>query len=179
MSWLMDDAELLLSTHGYSTVRMPGIDALAFEDEVVLGFVLEYTSVADLAAKWAGDQLELLKRLAPALRVSRDKSWNVYLVLLTSARPLDENERFQLDLIEADLSSTRKLPRASVATPADLRAALNALLPISNRAEIQQDAFSGRVSRRIADEVGEEVSELFVGQADEGVVAQALIETVQ
>lgn len=179
MTWLLDESELLLRAHGYSSMRLSRPECLAFEDDVLLGFALSYPSVSELIGSWSRDQDALLGRFSPALRGARDKSWNVYMCFLSEMGPRDADERFALELIEADLRNTRKMPRCSLKSPNDVISAFSALLPIMSRAVIGKDSFPDRLARQLEISVPARAAELFMSAADEGVVGQAIIESAR
>lgn len=179
MSWILDECELVLRGQGYSTLRISGPDALAFEDDVLMGFVLDYASVPELIAKWQVNQTDLLSRFSPALRVVREKAWNVYFCLFTELAPSSPDDRFDLELIEADLQNTRKIPRHSLKTPSDLVTALYPMLPIQSRAQIVGDGFDERLARQLEIVVAGPAANLFLSDAEEAVVGQALIEAAK
>lgn len=176
MTWVIEEAEVLLQTNHYYTLHLQAPDALAFEDAVILGFLLEYEDVPALLASWSADQTTLLSRFAPALRAVREKAWNVYFVLATTKSAKDDEERFFLETLESDLHLTRKITCVGVSTPADLQASLGAILPVSNRIALFVETFPERLKARLQTEVGLDPTRLFLGEADEAVVAQALLE---
>lgn len=179
LTWILDESELVLRSYGYSTLRLSHPDCLAFEDEALLGFVIDYPSVASINERWSADQMSLLSRFSPALRVAREKSWNVYVCLFSELAPMTPEERFELEEVEGDLRNTRKVPRHTIKTPADVRTSLSPVLPILSRAQIERDSFESRLAKQLSLSVPEEASDLFLSDAEENVVAYALIEASQ
>lgn len=179
MSWILDESELVLRGHGYSTSPIGQPDALAFEDDVLLGFVIDYRSVGELSGNWQSDQDSILRRFSPALRVAKQKAWNVYFCFFTELAPQSAGDRFLMELIEADLSNTRKVPRHSLKAPADIAAALSPVLPIQNRAQLGSDSFEDRLARQLDIAVPGPAAALFLTPADEAVVGQAIIEALR
>jgi hypothetical protein len=179
MSWILDEAEVILRHDRYSTIRLPDIAAFAFEDATVVGFVIEYSTTTRLIHDWKPTQDKLLERFAASLRNSGSKAWNVYNVMLTEDESTEGTSLFALGSIEEDLRHTRKIPRQAVNTPADVRAALAPLLSISRQTSLVTDSFHARLAHRLESEIGPDAARLFLSEADEEAVARKLTENAQ
>ncbi|RUU15307.1 hypothetical protein EOD10_12210 [Mesorhizobium sp. M7A.T.Ca.TU.009.01.3.2] len=179
MTLWLDETELLLRSEGYSTIRLSGPDALAFEDDELVGFALEYPTIQSLVSGWPSDQTILLSRFAPALRSVSNKAWSVYFVLLTSESATDAESRFLLEQIEGNLSSTRKLPISGIGTVNDLKVGLSPLLPVASGAYVSLEGFEERLVRRLDGIIGAELRELFMSRLSSPMVAQAILEAAK
>jgi len=179
MTWILDEAELLLRSDKFSTVRIADLSACAFEDTTTFGFTIEYPDVGSLLRNWESNQATLLERFSPALRNGREKAWNVYNVLLTEQTSTNTHEVFLLETIEEDLRHTRKIPRQSVRTQADVRVALAPLLAIVGHRNLKTESFDARLARRLEPELGAVATKSFMGDADEETVARLLAERSQ
>jgi len=131
---LIPDVVSILDKAGYRTVRVAGIpSAVAFEDEVLFGVVVDYESVDALKRGWKEIEQNFLTLHAPSLRRSDQKAWNCYSVHIT-AEPCPKQEMASLLSIEEDFRGTRKIARATISTRKDLAYALAPLLPLQNAA---------------------------------------------
>jgi hypothetical protein len=120
-----------LARAGYSVERIAlgQRDALLFEDDTYLGFVVVYPDVQSLHAGRETDSREFLAHYTPDLRAAGDKAWNTYFVWLAES-PATQEEEAVLSLLEEDLSGTRKITASGVQSPSDVDGALVNLLPL-------------------------------------------------
>lgn len=176
MTWILDEAELLLRAEGYSTVRQHEDNLLVFENESLFGFLFVYSTAPELLRRWSGDQTEALARFTPALRTSGPKAWSVYAVFLTEAISDTNEEIFAIEKIEEDFKHTRKIPRTGIRTPADVRAAFSPILSVANLAMLAEEPFGDRLARRLESEIGHDATAAFLSGADEEDVARTLSE---
>lgn len=176
MTWILDEAEVLLRADGYSTTRLDSGEILAFENDLILGFLFHFATAAELLQGWTAKQNDLLARFSPALRTSGPKAWSVYAIFLTEDNAETSGNVFALERIEEDFKHTRKIPRASVRTPADVRAALLPILGIANQATLAEEPFADRLARRLEAEIGLDATKAFLSGADEEDVARTLAE---
>jgi hypothetical protein len=179
MSWILDEAEVILRSDNFSTTRVPHDATFAFEDDNVFGFVIEYADAVKLLSDWEVDQSKLLERFAPVLRNSGPKAWNVYTVMLTEGVATDKDATFALESIEENLRHTRKIPRQGVRTPADVKAALAPLLSIALQGNLAAESFEVRLARKLEAEIGVDAAKSFLGDGDEETVARLLGERAQ
>src|SRR5262245_43079928 len=100
-------AESLLRKAGYRISQgAPSPDiVLAFEDDLVVGFLQVFDTASRLLAQWRGAERANLVRFAPQLRNSPEKAWNVYSIFLTEDGAT-EQELLEVDRIEEDFAST-------------------------------------------------------------------------
>jgi hypothetical protein len=147
---LVDQAQVLLRDAGYVTSPAEGShDALHFEDDVVFGLLYVFRDVPALLSGWSAAQKSGILRLAPQLRMSREKAWNIYTVFLTSSDAKPE-QAYEIDRIEEDLSSARKIARAGVKSAADLRRALLPLLPIRSSGDVSTSDYVAKIKSRLS-----------------------------
>lgn len=178
MSWIIDEAQILLADAGYSVMLLDSMSTLAFEDDEVIGFIVQYEDGNELIANFIGDQTDVLKSFSPALRSAGEKAWNVYFVGLTES-DVSSDVAFEIDQLEFDLTFTRKLARSSIKTISDVKVALAPLLPIESQPHLAAEDLEGRLRSRIVHELGEDVASAFMGSADESTVARTLLEAIQ
>lgn len=150
---LIETLDSILRKAGYRT-RSVG-DDLYFEDDTVLGFASAHESAADILASWEGEQEAFLRDNADALRGDRTKAWNVYSVFL-SCDPATAEERGELQAIEQDFRSTRKIARAGLKTAQLLQQALVPILPLPTIAV----AVTASPDEQLADKLDAPQSEL-------------------
>ena len=131
-----------LRTHlldaGYSIGDLNDLDGtvITFENDTVLGFVLLYPDAAKLIDSWKTDSARVLSKVKSALRQAGEKAWNAYLVLLADTGG-DFGQNIALGNIEEDLVGTRKIARAGVEVPYELRNALMPLLALQNAPRLE------------------------------------------
>ena len=113
---------------GYSIGDLNELDGtvITFENDTVLGFVLLYPDAAKLIDSWKVDSAQVISKVKSALRQAGEKAWNAYLVLLADSDG-DFGQNIALGNIEEDLVGTRKIARAGIEAPDELR---NALMPL-------------------------------------------------
>lgn len=128
---ILSQAERLLREAGYRTRLLPVASShvLCFEDDVAIGFLREFESAATLIETWRYLERSDVVRHALQLRSAAGKAWNVYSVFLTGVT-ISPSQSSDVDRIEEDFSSTRKIARGGIASPADLEQALLPVLPI-------------------------------------------------
>lgn len=143
---LTSQVEILLGNAGYATWPQLGgtQPVICFEDSTVAGFVHVFANSDALIAGWEIAQNSVLARNAAALRGAGDKAWNIYTVLLTAA-PASKEQAALLDAIEENFEATRKIACAGIATPTDVIAALQPLLPIQSQSHIGATDYEARL----------------------------------
>jgi hypothetical protein len=129
---LLPDVESLLSKAGYRIMRNAAVpSSVAFEDDGLFGFVVEYDTIYGLQEGWKKAEQVFLTLHAPSLRRADQKAWNCYSVHITADAGSESDIRSLL-LIEEDFKSTRKIARAALSSRKDLIHALAPLLPLQN-----------------------------------------------
>ena len=143
-------AESLLRKAGYRTSHgTPSPDlVLVFEDDLVVGFLQVFDTASRLLAQWRGAERANLLRFAPQLRNSPEKAWNVYSIFL-SEDSATEQESPEVDRIEEDFASTRKIVRVGVSTIADLERALLPVLPLRALTTLTPEDYETRLRDRL------------------------------
>ena len=147
---LTNSARELLEAHGYDILVSTRVDStLYFEDDSLIGQLVEYPSVQELLTNWARDQSEFLSRYSVSIRAAGEKSWNLYNVLLSA----DNATTGQLDLLKAvedDLGAARKIIGIGLDSDESLTRCLLPLLPLQHR--MRMDAFG--VESELRDALG-------------------------
>jgi hypothetical protein len=129
---LLPDVESLLSKAGYRMMRNSAVpSSVAFEDDSLFGFVVEYDTINSLQEGWKKAEQVFLTLHAPSLRRADQKAWNCYSIHITSDVGSESDIRSLLP-IEEDFKSTRKIARAALSSRKDLIHALAPLLPLQN-----------------------------------------------
>ena len=174
MSETMTSVSTLLSDAGYSIgVLETDEGALTtFENNTVLGFVFHYPNAETLILEWKAHSSRMLDRAQFALRSAGEKAWNTYLILLAD-RPAGYGPNIMLGDIEEDLVGTRKIARAGVIAPIQLRNALMPLLAIQNAPRLEKVDMEREIRLRTSEFPGEMV-EGFLSEASDNVVLQML-----
>jgi hypothetical protein len=128
---ILSQAERLLRKGGYRVRLLPAppTQVLCFEDDVAIGFLRLFETAAALIETWRDLERSDIVRHALQLRSAPRKAWNVYSLLLTAA-PVSPSQVAEIDRIEEDFSSTRKIVRGGITSPVDLEQALLPLLPL-------------------------------------------------
>lgn len=140
----------VLEDAGYSAryVEFDKRTGVNFEDETLMGFVIEFDSTQALIDDWPRVEKGLLTKYSQNLREAGDKAWNVYLVCFTSSATTGGQERL-VRWIEENLERTRKLAACAVETRADIERLLLPLLPIQFRPSIELLDVTKRLQARI------------------------------
>jgi hypothetical protein len=176
LSDLLELSSALLGDAGYRTSRrsIDGQDAIVFEDATVLGFVFEYSDCQALLAGWAGDSARTVASQQFGLRRAGTKAWNTYTIFLTAGWASGA-QASQLNAIEEDLIGTRKLARAAISDPSDLRRALISLLPFQAAPRLEAVDIIREIQSRTT-ELAPSAVEAFFSPVDVGVVLQVFEE---
>jgi hypothetical protein len=149
-------------------------NALLFESDTALGFVLHYETVDQLEREWHDSINALISRHQFALRRSGQKAWNAYAVLLC-AEAVKTSRKPALQAIEEDLSGTRKIVRAGVEGAHDVIIALLPLLPLQNAPELPVIDMREEIRNRTT-ELPDEVLQAFFSNASEMIALQVIEE---
>jgi hypothetical protein len=136
---LLQECHSILADEDYATrFNTSRPNQLFFEDVSLLGFVLVYDKVDQLLAEWEGQQDRFLELNANRLRLSAEKSWNVYSVFITGDTP-SQQQLSALAQVEENFRGTRKIARAAILTPSALKRVLLPLLSIQNLVRLQSE----------------------------------------
>ncbi len=148
---LIDQAQVQLRDAGYTTLPVDGTrqGVLRFEDDVVLGFLYVFPDVTTLLSGWYVAQKASITRFAPQLRLSRDKAWNVYSIFITEAAAQATEEQ-KINRIEEDFAATRKIARAGIKSPDDMRRALLPLLPLAKSEDFSVSDYASKLRSRLS-----------------------------
>ena len=167
--------EIVLREAGYATFPWTGgrVPVVCFEDEVVVGFAHVFPSFTDMLSGWQDVQNLSLARYGASLRVGGRKAWNVCSVFLTAGQA-DTKQVRAAGRIEEDFVTTRKIARADIRSPVELRRALLPLLPLQNSPSLEAVDLRERVRTRSKD-MPATVLEGFIGSATAADVAKMLL----
>jgi hypothetical protein len=146
---LSAEARRLLESSKYRTYSGASEDIFYFEDSSLLGFVWIAPNPEALVKGWQRLQDSFLAEKHLQLRESKDKSWNVYSVLLTEPDVSGEQAHAMLR-IEEDFRSTRKIAKAGLRTAGLIMRALLPLLAIQNLVELERDDSKERLRSRLS-----------------------------
>lgn len=144
--------------------------ALAFENDIVIGFILAYDTVAALVSDWRVASDALIRAQAELLGAAGQKAWNTYLVLLAGDEA-DLGAALALGQIEEDLEGMRKIARAGVNGVATAKGGLLPLLPFRAAPVLEPVDMLAAIRER-AGEIAPEVVRAFLSRADQSVVLQ-------
>jgi hypothetical protein len=171
---ILDASATVLADAKFLTgrARVGDREALLFEDEATLGFLLAYPDPDVLIESWDTDANAFIAAHQFALRRSQQKAWNTYLVLFCSAPSKPSNVAL-LSAIEEDLTGTRKIVRANVRDVLEVRLGLLPLLPIQSAPKLEAVDMMAEIRAR-ATEVPDLAVQGFLSKADEAVVLQAV-----
>jgi hypothetical protein len=180
MNDTLENCAAVLAEAGFSTrhAEIPAeciarpLEALAFEDSTIIGFVVVYESPAELFASWKSDRDRIAMRHRDALQAARQKAWNAYLVLI-SRGAADLGELLALGQIEEDLEAMRKITKAGVTGATAARLALLPLLPFRSAPSLEPIDMSREIASR-STEVDADLVEAFLSGAEDGVVMQII-----
>jgi hypothetical protein len=161
---------------GFSTspVSIGDRHALMFEDNTVLGFLLDYEDPSSLIEGWSKDADTAIAAHQFGLRRAAKKAWNAYTVLLTG-HEADYPQSVALGTIEENLVGTRKIARAGVVDVTELRIALLPLLPLQSSPKLESVDIIAEIRQRTT-ELPSRAVEAFLSNADESVVIQVMEE---
>jgi hypothetical protein len=130
-------------------LQLESVDFLSFEDESIMGCVLDFPDAESLLSSWRRWEEAFLRANANRFRLAGEKAWNVYCVFLTSA-DADEKRRREVKWIEEDLDRTRKLAMCGVSNKQLLVDALLPLLSLQHKPALENESYEQRLRRRLA-----------------------------
>ena len=169
---ILSQTDTLLRESGFRTTRLSP-ELLCFEDDCVIGFVNEFPDATRLLSQWSATERANLTRFAPQLRSAPNKAWNVYSILLCQAPA--QSLALDLERIEENLTFTRKIVRAGIASRSDLERAIMPLLPVrSSSAPISSD-YAARLRKRLTS-LPPETVELILGNSEPTDIARLMID---
>lgn len=173
---LLDESRRLLNASNILTnvIETTGGKVLAFEDVTALGFIILYPGAASLLESWSADAAALISEHQLSFRRAQAKAWNAYTVFLT-ADSANYGELVALNVIEEDLTGTRKIARAGIGDVEQLRAALLPLLPIQITPSLEAVDMPAEIRLRTT-ELPERAIEAYLSRAQEASVIQVLEE---
>jgi hypothetical protein len=147
---LTSSVQATLKSAGYQTglSELERLVSVWFEDESIMGFVSVFTEVASLLQRWRPMETAFLQRHAGGLRASREKSWNVYGVFLSTG-VADTRQAREVRSIEEDLERTRKLAATGITTREELIGALLPILPLQYQPRLEVEDVASRLQRRL------------------------------
>jgi hypothetical protein len=152
MTELQSHIQIILQDAGYETwmASIDGMDAIGFEEELVMGFASSFQSVQQLLDRWRQVEMEFLSAYASSLQRAGEKTWNVYSVFLCTEKGTDTQQR-EVRWIEEELERTRKIAASGLTTREDIRAALLPILPLQHQPLLDTEDFdvTQRLRRRI------------------------------
>ena len=174
MTETMTSVSTLLSDAGYSIGVMETEEGAVttFENSTVFGFVFYYPNAERLISNWSAHSSQVLDRAQFALRKAGEKAWNTYLILLAD-QAAGYGPNTILGDIEEDLVGTRKIARAGVSAPTELRHALMPLLAIQNAPSLERVDMEREIRLRTS-EIPAEMVEGFLSEASDSVLLQML-----
>ncbi len=167
--------EIVLREGGFVTRPWSGglVPVVCFEDDVIVGFAHVFPGVTDMLSSWRDAQDLSLARHAASLRVGGRKAWNVCSVFLTAGQA-DPGQVRAAGRIEEDFVTTRKIARADIRSPVELRRTLLPMLPLQNSPSLEAADLRERVRTR-SKEMPSAVLEGFIGSATATDVAKMLL----
>ncbi|MDE0279984.1 MAG: hypothetical protein OXN16_02745 [Gammaproteobacteria bacterium] len=174
MTETITSASTLLSDAGYSigVMETDGGTVTTFENNTVLGFIFFYPDAKTLISEWSTNSIRVLDHAQFSLRAAGVKAWNTYLILLAD-KPADYSQNINLRDIEEDLVGTRKIARAGVISPTELRYALMPLLAIQNAPGLEKVDMEREIRLRTS-EFPVELVDGFLSEASDNVLLQML-----
>ena len=173
MSRILDRVAASLHTGDIETEEGEVHDrpVLVFEGHTVMGFAIHYASAASLLDGWRRDLEALVSRHQFGIRRADRKAWNTYAVLLADG-PASQLEQSRLDLVEEDLSGTRKIARA-IQDGSDIQGAILPLLPLQHAPRLEAIDVRAEIRLR-TNELPSDLVEVFLSDAGESVVLQVM-----
>jgi hypothetical protein len=173
---LLEESHRLLNASNILTnvIDTPRGKVLAFEGVTALGFIIPYSGAAGLLESWSADAAALISEHQLSFRRAQAKAWNAYTVFL-SAGPANYGEQVALNVIEEDLTGTRKIARAGIGDVEQLRTALLPLLPIQTAPSLGAVDMPAEIRLRTT-ELPERAIEAYLSGAHEASVIQVLEE---
>lgn len=134
---ILTQAAAVLTNNGFtvsSNIAIAGVDSSnhrVFEDSYCVGMIIVFEDWKTLKNSWMEIQTSLIEAVSRVLAPTDKKSWEVYLVLLTTGfLPIDENTAAKA--IKYDTNRVRKLLSTGedLRDASDVEASLLPLLPI-------------------------------------------------
>jgi len=170
---IFTQAEILLRDAQYETWTWTGSagPVTCFENAALMGFVHVFDTADALLSGWKESQHVALARHSASLRGAGAKAWNVYSVFLSPDR--DARRGREIERIEEDFSLTRKIARASIATPDDVEMTLLPLLSIRSKPQLGASNFETRLRTRLKD-IPQDAVTAFLKDATPAEIARIL-----
>lgn len=165
-------AHLVEAAYDVGILSTPAGEITVFENDSVLGFVLFFEEPGELLANWRSASASVLQSAQFALRRAENKAWNTYLLFLAKNAG-DYGQNINLGAIEEDLVGTRKIARAGLATPDDIRLALLPLLPVQNAPQLEAVEMAAEIRLRTT-ELPAELMDTFLAAGPDSTLLQLL-----
>lgn len=164
----------LLVNGGYSVgeLHVGACNIVIFENATVLGFVFLYRDSMQLLENWRAHSDLVLRETQFSLRRAGEKAWNTYTVFL-SADHANPHDRAKLQGIEEDLVGTRKIARAGVKDPEELRLALLPLMGIQYAPKLEPIDMAKEIRLRTS-ELPDELIDGFIADAPKSMMTKLL-----
>lgn len=177
MNNLLREMQRLFDEADYATVltEVGQNKLVAFENATVLGFAFAYDSPAQLIERWDADSRAAIAEHQLGLRRAQNKAWNIYTIFLAEA-PASYGQMAALNVIEENLTGTRKIARGGLADGEDLRNALLPLLPVQNAPRLDPVDMAVEIRLRTT-ELPSQVVDAFLSGATASSMGQVLEET--
>ena len=169
-SWV----EEVLRESAYAVIRVDD-NRLLFENSTVIGFVVEFPTIAELIDQSIQTLTSLTSQYQLALRRSGNKTWNAYAVLLTP-ESTNSSSKAVLQSIEENLIGTRKIVRGTILSRHSVVQALLPLLPLQRSPDLPLIDMQEEISSRVA-ELPEAAMKAFFSTASEAIALQVIEET--
>ena len=170
---IASQAEAVLRNAGYDTWTSTSVSppVVCFENSVLVGFIHVFDSADSILREWEDRQKVVLSRHAMALRISGDKAWNVYSILLTGDKTQDKMHA--VEKLEEDFALTRKIARTAIQTTVDIEKALLPLTAICANPLASDAAFEDRLRSQLHN-VPERAVAAFLSETSADEVARIL-----
>lgn len=171
MNGVAENIRALLGDCGYDIGFLPNAnrEVITFENNTVLGFIINYEQPGELLEKWSDDSKNVLENAQFALRRSDEKAWNVYFVFL-ALEQASYSESILMAALEENLVGTRKIARASARDLEELRLALLPLLPIQNNPRLDAVDILDEIRLRTSEIPKQAIDALLMGAHDGAVL---------
>ena len=146
---------------------------LCFEDDSLMGFVW-VDEIAQILANWEIVQDEFINLNAHKLRRSPTKTWNLYMICLSSDQPSSE-QQVSIAQIQENFRGTRKIVQGGIVGDPQLVRALYPLIRIQNLVELDGGDAAKRLRSRLAELPNSAVTALVAdGLPDDSAVTEFL-----
>ena len=173
---ILETAMSILSESDFDIRQQSDLtDSFQFENETIMGLFSNYSTVDEMLESWFLRQSDFLNKYAPIFRKSGEKAWNIYTVYATSDECSFE-KLAQLNAIEENFDSTRKIARTGLVTANDIKTILLPILPIQSLIRVAETDIISELKSRL--DLDDKAKEALLGTSSAREFAERVLNNI-